>query len=617
MTDLAKLVVKLEAETARYQSELEKAKRQLGSFEKAASGAVGKIGRAAGAAAAAAAVGFSAMVASSIAAADNLNDLSQITGETAEELSALSSAAELSGTDLEGLTTGFRGLSKIATEAAKGSKAASEAFKAIGVSATDSEGKVRGTRDLLLDVAEQFSQYEDGAAKAALAQQLFGRSGGELIPFLNKGRAGIEELTQRARELGLTISSETAVAADEFNDNLTRLQQVGRGLANQVAAELLPTLVSLTDDLAGGAESGQKFADVATVIATGLKLLISSGRVVGEIFDRIGSAIGAAAAALVAVADGEFRRAFDIIRESQSDTVDSVREAAEQVAGYWEESGAKAVATAAAADQQLKKSLVFGGQGSAVQEVEITAQRLDLTPLQAYYQELDELTKTSTEKQLSAYRLQREALTALYDDGILKAEQYNARVESAIDELLPEIEITAKRMTEVVEKQTNELTEFQKQAARNTQDIIADTLISGFDEGLDGFAKRFGEMLIELSAQAVAADLAGKIFGTAGGGSGGGWIGALATAAGSFFGGTRDAGGRGEAGMAYAIGTGAQPELFVPDSAGTFIPRGGMGRKVEVTNHFNFPPGQTVSRQTQMQVASAAGRALSQALQRS
>jgi hypothetical protein len=36
---------------------------------------------------------------------------------------------------------------------------------------------------------------------------------------------------------------------------------------------------------------------------------------------------------------------------------------------------------------------------------------------------------------------------------------------------------------------------------------------------------------------------------------------------------TRDVGGRGSRGMAYLIGTGAQPEMFVPDSAGTFYPR--------------------------------------------
>ena len=36
---------------------------------------------------------------------------------------------------------------------------------------------------------------------------------------------------------------------------------------------------------------------------------------------------------------------------------------------------------------------------------------------------------------------------------------------------------------------------------------------------------------------------------------------------------SRDSGGPGEAGRAYAIGTGAQPEIFVPHSAGTFYPR--------------------------------------------
>lgn len=53
----------------------------------------------------------------------------------------------------------------------------------------------------------------------------------------------------------------------------------------------------------------------------------------------------------------------------------------------------------------------------------------------------------------------------------------------------------------------------------------------------------------------------------------------------------RDSGGRGKAGQPYLIGTGAQPELFVPDSAGSFYPRGGGGmgggRSVQVGN-MNF-----------------------------
>jgi TP901 family phage tail tape measure protein len=38
---------------------------------------------------------------------------------------------------------------------------------------------------------------------------------------------------------------------------------------------------------------------------------------------------------------------------------------------------------------------------------------------------------------------------------------------------------------------------------------------------------------------------------------------------------TRDSGGRGNPGVPYLIGAGAQPELFVPDSAGTFYPNAG------------------------------------------
>lgn len=42
-------------------------------------------------------------------------------------------------------------------------------------------------------------------------------------------------------------------------------------------------------------------------------------------------------------------------------------------------------------------------------------------------------------------------------------------------------------------------------------------------------------------------------------------------------GGSQDSGGRGYPGMVYDIGTGAQPERFVPDTAGTFVPNGGGG----------------------------------------
>lgn len=162
------------------------------------------------------------------------------------------------------------------------------------------------------------------------------------------------------------------------------------------------------------------------------------------------------------------------------------------------------------------------------------------------------------------------------------------------------------------------LTVFQEQAARNTQDIIADTLVSGFDQGLDGVMKSFGEMLKKLIAQAVAADLARRLFGAAGGGTGGGWIGMAAGALG--YGGGRAIGGPVLAGTTYRINE-REPEFFRPRVGGDIIPlskmpnmRGGMA----LTQNFSVrtETGERVSRRTEQQLAAAASRGLAMASRR-
>jgi len=79
-----------------------------------------------------------------------------------------------------------------------------------------------------------------------------------------------------------------------------------------------------------------------------------------------------------------------------------------------------------------------------------------------------------------------------------------------------------------------------------------------------------------------------------------------------------DSGGRGQPGMAYAIGTGAQPEMFVPDRPGTFIPRDDWaGGKTE--NNFNFAissPNGRVALETQQQIATRTMQGLEQARRR-
>lgn len=162
------------------------------------------------------------------------------------------------------------------------------------------------------------------------------------------------------------------------------------------------------------------------------------------------------------------------------------------------------------------------------------------------------------------------------------------------------------------------LTVFQEQAARNTQDIIADTLVSGFDEGLDGVVKSFGEMIKKLIAQAVAADIAKRLFGAAGGGTGGGWIGMAASALG--FGGGRAIGGPVLAGTTYRINE-REPEFFRPRVGGDIIPLSkmpNMGGGMVLNQNFSVraETGERVSRRTEQQIAASASRGLAIASRR-
>lgn len=611
--NLASLVVTLEAQTAKYQSELEKAKRQLGLFEKKSNEAVAKIAKAAGAAALAAATGFALMAKAAIDTADNLNDMSKQTGISVESLSRLGYAAQLSGADLEGVGKGLQRLSTAMADAANGLQEPARAFKQLGIEIKNADGSLRDSEQMLLQIADVFSQYEDGAGKAAIAQDLFGKSGLQLIPFLNQGRKGIEALTKEADRLGVTISSKTAAAADEFNDNIQRLKSGFVGLANQVASRMLPMLENLTAQFAGSATEGEAFARAADVISTTLKLLISSGLVVGEVFDRIGSALGAAAAAVMAVARGEFKQAFDIIKMSQEDTRTSVSQTANQISAVWSDAGKSIVDTAQKTDAELKKSFAFGGGKDAVQEVQITAKKIESSPMDQFYKELNEKTKTQNEQALATYHEQIEASKELLRSRIIDEETYQARRKEALDTLLPEFEVTVKKIKETTEKATNELNEFQKQAMRNTQDIIADALTNGFEGGAKGMLKAFGQMIVQLTAQAVAADLAGKLFGSGVSGNksdGAGWI----NTALQIFGGFMANGGNVSPNEAYVVGE-RGPEMFVPNTAGKIVPNHKMGGNV--TNHFVIEaPNGSVSRQTQMQVAAAAARGVAQANRR-
>jgi len=181
-------------------------------------------------------------------AADDLNKLSQSVGIGVESLSKLQYGAELAGVSSEQLGTALRQLSKAAADGKK-------VFDYIGLDPR----KFRDTETLLRAIAQRFSEVEDGAAKTAAAQELFGESGTRLIPLLNQGAAGFDAFAREAEDLGLVISSKTAAAAEKFNDDLTRLGASARSVFRELAEDALPVLQQITNELLAGREAFGSF----------------------------------------------------------------------------------------------------------------------------------------------------------------------------------------------------------------------------------------------------------------------------------------------------------------------------------------------------------------------
>lgn len=230
-------------------TELDKLKGKSTSISSVLGGAFGSIQTKLALMGTAAVSAFALMVKSSVDAADEINKLSQRTGISAEQLSTMKYAAELSDVSLDQLATTIKFLNKNISDATDGGKESSAIFKSLGVDFSNTYGQAKQADQVLYDISTKFKNMPDGADKAALSLKLFGRSGEEIIPFLNAGADGIKKLQEEARSLGLEVSTNTAQQAERLNDSITRLNRSITGIANQTLPGFVDILADITDGI--------------------------------------------------------------------------------------------------------------------------------------------------------------------------------------------------------------------------------------------------------------------------------------------------------------------------------------------------------------------------------
>lgn len=248
MATLASLVVSLEANVARFESDLNKAefmaKKAMDSITNVSETAMKAVkGAVAGLAAAYTFDAFASGIKGAIESAAELDHMAKKTGASVEALSGLKSAAKLSGTSLEEVGVGLQKLSKSMYEAAGGSQKQVDQFRALGISVTDSSGKLRDSGEVMLDLAKKLDSMDSSTQAVATAQMLLGKRGAELMPFM-QDLADIGELNAK-------VTAEMAAEADAYEKNLIRLEARKKALYQTISAGVLPVMRDFTDALLG------------------------------------------------------------------------------------------------------------------------------------------------------------------------------------------------------------------------------------------------------------------------------------------------------------------------------------------------------------------------------
>ena len=211
---------------------------------------------------------------------DEVDKMSQKLGMSAEGYQKWDYVLGQAGVEITSMTTGMKTLTNKIDDAKNGSDKAQAMFTKLGISMNDLQTMSR--EDIFAATVKGFQGMADSTERAALANDLFGKSGQNLTPLFNETAESTEALKQQAEDLGFVMSNESVKASADYKDSLQTLSRTFSGVKNNIVGTLLPGLTSITDGLAllltGSEGAKEKIQSGAKDIVDQLK----------DIFPRVG-----------------------------------------------------------------------------------------------------------------------------------------------------------------------------------------------------------------------------------------------------------------------------------------------------------------------------------------
>jgi hypothetical protein len=203
---------------------------------------------------------------------DRVGKLSQRIGFSTESISAYGHAAQLSGLSTAEFETSLDQMNVRLGEAREGSGKARQAYDELAKASGVMIDLTADNETILKQTADAMQKIDDPSKKAALAVDIFGRSGRSMVGLLQQGSSGLDDMRKEADKFGATISGKAAKNSADFNDSLLNLKTSFAGLTRDVAGEFIPQITDIMKSLSETVmENKDVFVELGTTIGASIK----------------------------------------------------------------------------------------------------------------------------------------------------------------------------------------------------------------------------------------------------------------------------------------------------------------------------------------------------------
>lgn len=237
----------------------EKSGSKIGKAFSAIGNTMLKVGTAVGTGAAAIGTAAYGLASKTASHADEIDKVSQKLGLSRESYQEWDYVLSQAGVEVTNMTTGFKTFTNKMDDAKNGSASALKMFEKLGISLDDLNSMSR--EDAFNAVITAMQGMEDSTERAALANDLFGKSGQELTALFNQTAEQTEELKNKAHELGMVMSDEAVDAGVGLVDTMDTLKKAGEGLFNSLGTIAMPIIQKVADALIKAVPAAQKFME--------------------------------------------------------------------------------------------------------------------------------------------------------------------------------------------------------------------------------------------------------------------------------------------------------------------------------------------------------------------